>query len=495
MGTLLDCTFFLAYRIDHDRIKHRYNPGHLAPHVGVTVIWVPEITVQEGPRYLALASAISEAIESGDLPPGAQLPPQRELARKLNVTVGTVGRAYNVAKERKLLSSQVGRGTFVRDSSVGDGGVNYLPELQPGTIDFACFNMAATGLVDTVVSALTSVAHRSSLLTLQKYAPAAGFLAHRSAGAAWIARTGLKVAPESVLICNGAQQALMLALTALSKAGETVLVEELAYSGIKALGAALERRLDGVPIDAQGIIPAALEQKIAQTGARLLYLQPTCHNPTGAMMPEARRREIADILRRNGILAIEDDGAIGGLTDRPLPLAHHAPENVLYLNGLGKSISPALRIAYLSAPQRTFEHLSNMLHALTLSNPPIMAELATLLINEGHAEAIAGRNLGALAERHAFMSARLGAVPHTSHPAAFFIWVKLPSHWSSKEFYEAARRAGVSVVPADNFAIGASVPHGIRISVNPGHKPELVEKGIDTLIGLMEERHAPLMTV
>lgn len=458
-------------------------------------MWVPEIAESEGPRYLALASAISEAIESGDLPPGAQLPPQRDLARKLNVTVGTVGRAYNIAKERQLLSSQVGRGTFVRETSMEDGIVTYLPERQPGTIDFACYSLAVPGLVDAVSNALIGVAHRSSLLPLQRYAPAAGFLPHRSAGATWIARTGLKVAPESVLVCNGAQQGLMLALTALTKSGESVLVEELAYSGIKALGSLLERRLEGVEIDEFGIVPSALEQKIDETGARLLYMQPTCHNPTGAVMPEDRRREIADIVKRNGLLVIEDDGAIGGLRDRPLPLAHFAPENVLYLNGLSKTISPALRVAYLACPPQIFEHLNNTLHALNLANAPIMAELATTLINEGTAETLSQRNLEALAERHAMMSSRLGRIPHSSHPAAFFIWVKLPIHWTSKEFSEAARRAGVSVVAADNFTIGQNAPHAIRISVNPGQKREMVKKGLDTLIHLMEERHAPLMTV
>ena len=66
-------------------------------------MWVPEIADSEGPRYLALASAISQAIESGELQPGAQLPPQRDLARELKVTVGTVGRAYNIVRERQLL--------------------------------------------------------------------------------------------------------------------------------------------------------------------------------------------------------------------------------------------------------------------------------------------------------------------------------------------------------------------------------------------------------
>ena len=458
-------------------------------------MWIPEITVSEGPRYLALARAISEAIENGDLQPGARLPPQRELARELKMTVGTVGRAYNIAKERQLLSSQVGRGTFVRELSMNEGTVKYFPERQAGTIDLACFTQAIPGLADSISNALIGIAHRSSLLPLQKYPPAAGFLPHRAAGAAWISRTGLQVAPESVLVCNGAQQALMLAMTAMTRSGETVLIEELAFSGIKALGSLLERRLESVEIDEFGIVPASLEKKIAQTGALLLYMQPTCHNPTGAVMPEARRREIADILQRHGMLAIEDDVAIGGLKDRPLPVAHFAPDNVLYLNGLSKVLSPALRIAYLACPPQNFEHMSNMLHALTLANTPIMAELATTLINDGTADILTQRNLETLAARHKMMSEYLGDTPHSSHPAGFFIWVKLPPHWTSKTFHEAARRVGISVVPADNFTIHPDGPNAVRISVSPGMKPELVKKGIDMLLQLMAERHAVQMTV
>ena len=458
-------------------------------------MWVPEIADSEGPRYLALASAISQAIESGELQPGAKLPPQRDLARELKVTVGTVGRAYNIVRERQLLSSQVGRGTFVREVAMEEGMLSPLPERQPGTIDFACFSLSVPGLVDAISNAMINVGHRSSLMPLQKYAPAVGFLPHRTAGAAWISRTGLNAAPELTMVCNGAHQALMLAITALSKVGETVLVEDLTYSGIKALGSLLERNLEGVAIDDKGVIPEELDRRIAETGVRLVYMQPTCHNPTGAVMTESRRREIAEIITSHGVIAIEDDGAIGGLRNRPLPLAHFAPDNVIYVTGLSKSVSPAMRVGYLVSPPKLFDQLGTKLHALTLANPPLMAEVATSLINEGTAETIAQRNLEALAARHEMMSRRLKNVPHSSHPAAFFIWVHLPDHWTSLEYFEAARRAGVSTVPADNFMIRPGAKPAVRISVNPWQKPELVKKGIDILTDLMEERNTPPMMV
>src|SRR3546814_4919811 len=65
----------------------------------------------------------------GELPPGAKLPPQRNLAWKLGVTVGTVSRGYMLAEQKGLLSGEVGRGTFVKANGIHAGGVR--PE-QPG---------------------------------------------------------------------------------------------------------------------------------------------------------------------------------------------------------------------------------------------------------------------------------------------------------------------------------------------------------------------------
>ena len=77
-------------------------------------MWIPQIGTIEGPRYLAVVSAIIKAIDNGQLPPGARLPPQRELADRLQLTVGTVSRAYSIVKQRNLMSGEVGRGTFRR---------------------------------------------------------------------------------------------------------------------------------------------------------------------------------------------------------------------------------------------------------------------------------------------------------------------------------------------------------------------------------------------
>src|SRR3954451_11266789 len=75
--------------------------------------WLPDMSQGSGPLYVRLAERIEEAIAQGTLPTGTKLPPQRDLAYDIGVTIGTVGRAYALVRERGLVSGEVGRGTFV----------------------------------------------------------------------------------------------------------------------------------------------------------------------------------------------------------------------------------------------------------------------------------------------------------------------------------------------------------------------------------------------
>lgn len=82
--------------------------------------WIPDLAGKSGPFYLQLADAIEEAIGNGGLPTGTKLPPQRNLAFDLKVTIGTIGRAYALAHERGLVTGEVGRGTYVLGEEPAD---------------------------------------------------------------------------------------------------------------------------------------------------------------------------------------------------------------------------------------------------------------------------------------------------------------------------------------------------------------------------------------
>src|SRR5438045_8128191 len=79
--------------------------------------WMPDLSRLNKPRYLAIADAIAEDIRKGRLSPSDRLPPQRKLAKRLDVDFTTVARGYVEAQKRGLIESKVGQGTFVREKS------------------------------------------------------------------------------------------------------------------------------------------------------------------------------------------------------------------------------------------------------------------------------------------------------------------------------------------------------------------------------------------
>ena len=82
-------------------------------------IWTPSLTPSDAPIYRSIADAISRSIDEGELAPSDRLPTHRALARQLDVTVGTVSRAYAEAERRGLVVGEVGRGTFIRGPRPG----------------------------------------------------------------------------------------------------------------------------------------------------------------------------------------------------------------------------------------------------------------------------------------------------------------------------------------------------------------------------------------
>ncbi len=452
-------------------------------------MWVPDISKIDGPRYLAVAAAIAKGIDNGELPPGSQLPPQRDLAEKLGVTVGTVSRAYALAKRRRLVDGEVGRGTFVKGNRQEARGANIIPEGDTRTIDLACFRSPVDGLTEALARAFAEAGERATLFPLHKYPPAAGFLTHRTAGATWIGRVGLEVPPENVFICGGAQQAILIALNAFARAGDAVVTENLTYSGVKALSALQGLRLEGVTLDDKGMVPDALDAVCAATNARVVYLQPTVHNPTTALMPVERRRRIAEIARARDLILIEDDAAASALIDRPPPVASFAPERTCYITSVSKSISPTFRLAYVAAAPKLHESLVSTFHTMALAVPPFPAEVMALMIGNGVADQITRRYLQEMRRRHDLALEILKHHQVAAHPAAFYAWLSLPAHWNADDFAAAARAEGVSVAAADSFAVGrAGSVHAVRVSLNPGSSIEVLRNGLTVLTSILSAR-------
>jgi DNA-binding transcriptional MocR family regulator len=448
-------------------------------------IWQPRIETRAGPRYLAIVDALGEDVTQGRLAPGSRLPTHRLLAERLGVTVGTVSRAYAEAARRGLVSGEVGRGTFVRGdgeetpsgddpTAVIDLGQNHPPEPRERPQSVA------------LAEALRRITLRPDLGRLLDYPPAGGSPPDREAGAAWIGRSGLAADPAHVLVCTGSQHGLTVALATLLEPGDLLLTESLTYAGVKAVAGLLRLRLKGLPVDAEGLRPDALEEACREGGAKALYVVPTLHNPTTAVMSDERRREVVEIARAHDLAVVEDDAHGLLLETRPAPIAGLAPERTYYLTSTSKTLAPGLRIAYVLSPPAMVARLAGSLRATTWAVAPLTAALASLWIREGTADAILQARRREARERQAIARELLEGFSLQSRPEAYYLWLRLPEPWRSDSFTAEARARGVAVTPAEAFAVGrAPVPHAVRLCVGAARTRETLARGLERVADLL----------
>ncbi|MFY7958452.1 MAG: PLP-dependent aminotransferase family protein [Elsteraceae bacterium] len=457
------------------------------------ISWKPKIRKAEGPVYLAIADALSADVQSGQLAPGARLPPQRALAEALGIDFTTVSRGYAEARKRGLVEGRVGQGTYVRGrrsegARTETGGlVDMSMNLPPRFEDPA--------LEDRMWDGIEGLRRRDGLDLLLRYQEPGGAARDRAAGANWLQARSPGVTPDRLLVSPGAQGALLAIVSLLAPTGSTICAEFLAYPGLRSLAAHLKLQLIGVPLDVDGPIPEAFDEICAVHRPRAFYCNPTQHNPTTRTIPLARREALIRVARQRQVPIIEDD-AYGFLPLKSPPaFAALAPDLVYYIAGLAKCLAPALRIAYVAAPDaRVAARVAAAIRATAATASPLTAAIASCWIEEG----VAGRILSAIrretAARTAIAADILRGQTMLNDPESFHLWLTLPAPWTRAEFAARLRVSGVGVVTSDAFALGAP-PEAVRIGLGASENREALRKSLEVLVDLLAQSPAEASTI
>lgn len=317
----------------------------------------------------------------------------------------------------------------------------------------------------------------------------------RVAGAKWLSpRFRMTLPPDRVLTTNGTQGALLLVLEQCAGKGGLLLTEHLTYAVLGRLAERAHIRVKGLALDTQGIIPEAFEEACRQERPKALYCNPTIHNPTTAVMSEARRLEIADIARRYGVMIIEDD-PLGRLhPDAPRPIAALAPDVVWYVMGLTKCLAHGLRVAYLVGPSgNEVEAFTEPVRRLSHWFPaPLSTAIVTEWIENGVAETICEDIRAESLARQALAVEILSDAQITSPIGAMHLWLNLPAELPRAEVVYSLARKGVIVRPSDVFAVdGADRPNALRISLSSPLKRESVAEGLNIIADELSRHKGP----
>lgn len=421
-------------------------------------IWQPRLGRPTGAIYRAIADALERDIADNLLGGGSRLPTHRELAKKLGVTTLTITRAYGEAARRGLIESTVGRGTFVRTNAARVGseerrGIDLSHNIIRGGEDIELSRALSNDLQRLVANA-------------DYQSPASGSARHRSAGAAWIARTGVDVSPDRVIVTPGAQAALLALVSALLEPGATLLCEPMTYPGFRALIALLRLKVETVALDDEGIEPKSLDRLCRKTGAKLLCCVPNFQNPTAATMSEQRRRDIAAVARKHSLTIVEDDVYGFLMPKSATTLASLLPEQTCYVASVSKSVSPALRLGFMTAPPALLPRIESALAASVTFASTAAAEIFTSVVESGEADRIVTRKRQLMRDHQRLARRVFGEALAGTHASSPHAWLQLPDAWSAQELAHESASRGFPVAPASVFAIDRkNTPNAVRLSL------------------------------
>ena len=455
-------------------------------------MWTPSLRDDADTVSGRLLAALRRDIGEGRLTPGTRLPPHRELAHQLGIGIGTVTAVYGEAARQGLLTATVGRGSFVADHGLpkraNDGPIDLARNLPP---------LASTQR--RFAATFAKLSKRSDLAQYLDYAPPAGVEAHRRTIVNWLRRIGGPeiVRPDRLVITCGGQQAMMLAIDALCRPGDTIMTEAATYFGIRSIAQAGGYHTLGLAMDEQGLLPEALDEAAAR-GARVLYTLPTLQNPTGRIMGDRRRAEIAAIARKHQLWIVEDDIYSAFATgNAPPPLTSYAPERCFYINGASKALAPGLRSGFLLVPDEAqFATVLRLIRARIYSPSALGSLITCQWIEDGSADEIIAETQAEMIERNKLAVEKLGsAMSKPADPRCPHIWLPMPE-LEAERMAARAMRAGVELTPPSAPLIDPSTISGVRLCLGVAADRTQLGVALDRIVAAMDaERSEPAAAV
>jgi DNA-binding transcriptional MocR family regulator len=448
-----------------------------------------------GPLFRRLSRTIASGVERGVLERGSRLPPERSLAAALAVARGTVVAAYELLVADGLIERRRGSGTYV----AGEGVLGLPPGREGSALVHRLVDRSAgpSEMIDLSISVLHDPSRLPSVSLSTRELAAVdpdtglspwGITELRSAVAAHVTGWGLPTSADEVVITTGAQQAISASAACWLRPGDTVVVDDPTYPGAVAAFSQAGANLRPVPVDSGGARVDELAGALAE-GPSLVYLQSTVHSPTGALMPDARRRAIARLIQQARVPLVEDM-ALADLAWQPAPVpiaAHCTDASVAVVGSLSKVFWGGLRIGWVRAPRSLATRFARVKATHDLGSAAVSQLLGERLLRL--LDAGSDRNSDYLTELRTELRHRYDVLAGTLHEhlptwrwdaprGGLSIWVRLPQA-NADAVAQSGLRHGVAVATASALSTSGAHPDRLRLSFSA--PPSVLDEGVRRL--------------
>ena len=365
---------------------------------------------------------------------------------------------------------------------------------RPGMISFAGGNPSNSALEPEVVSRLAQEALAKYGTTLLQYGGTDGFGPLRESAAEFLRGDGVNCEAADILPVQGGSQAFDLLLKALIDPGDVVLCESPTFLGAIQAMREYNARLVDMPMDGEGVIVEAAEELIRKHHPKMMYVIPTFQNPTGITLARERRRALAALAAKYGVVIAEDDPYRDlRYTGEALPPIQSFDEEgwVVYMSSFSKYIAPGMRLgaAAVKNPlllrKMVIGKQSADVHSPLINQAIVDAYLRQGLM-PGHLRRICGdyrRQLDAMLAGFRYFPE---GTTHTVPQGGLFVWAELPEGMDGLAAFNAAVEAGVAFVPGTHFYPDGGHENTLRLNFSMCDIPT-IEAGMEKLGKVLTE--------
>ncbi len=428
--------------------------------------------------YLRLAEAMTDLIRSNTLPDGTILPSQRSLAEALGIARGTVTRVYETLAAKDLIEARQGTGSRIR----GRGAITAVPD-DARLVTFQGHHGTEVDLTSGALPGLSVVADAFAAIDRERLAAEVttdgyhpkGLQTLREAVADRYTREGLATTPDQILITSGAQHAVWLIAHALVSRGDEVIVEEPTYRGALEAFRHAGAQLVSVPVREQGLDLDHLRRRLEHRPPRLLYCQQSVHNPTGIALSRSRHRQLAELVERFDVTAVDDTSfADLALSDVAPPLP-----GAMLVGTASKLFWGGLRVGWVRTTPDLVERLVALRRAADLATP-VADQLVTasLLADAAEARAARATSLRALlTETEEVLRRRRPSWSWQRPAGGTGLWIDTGAN--AVTLVEHARRQGVRLVAGPAFSAFNGFAQHVRIPY--WHPAAAIEEALDRM--------------
>ncbi|MCI2421773.1 PLP-dependent aminotransferase family protein [Saccharopolyspora sp. K220] len=391
-------------------------------------------------------------------------------------------------------------GRLARRTAGEDGSITAILALAnaPDVLNFSGGFPAPEMFPTEIVGDLATRLFREDAAVSMQYSASQGIESTRDAIAEHLSRIeGRRPSDAELMITSGGIDAVTLISRSMLDPGDVVAVEEPTYLGAVSGFTGWNAVMRGLPMDAEGLVVAELEELIGSgVLPKLLYVIPEYQNPSGRVLSESRRRALIEVCRRHGVLIAEDVAyrEIGFTGERLPSLWSMAPDCVVQLGTFSKTFFPGVRLGWAAGPPQVIAQLGVAKQNSDQCAGALGQRLVEAFLRGGHFDGQVRRQREFYRTRGMAMDAALKRhlpddVTWATPTGGFFCWVGVPGV-DTENLAHAAQANQVAFVPGAPFFAERVENHFARFSFSRATEEE-IDEGIARIAQAIESLRAP----